>query len=413
MRELAKKRLSANFKQSTKYLALVFNDFFVLALIFIFGAVMFWYAKIMKVLPAGKWYYPLILAGILWIASLPGKLVTLFQEADRQFLFTQDDAVQDYLDEMRGYSRLLPAILIGITAAILYPFASLKVGLNGSNYLFLVLALYWGKMAEQQVVSQEFTFDHRVKRASWLIRGLNLAMLLAALYLIPQIAGIVILIPVAASFFLKKRGEKRQGQVFDWQYAIDYETERKDLVYAAFSLFTDVREKRVNIRRRKYLDFLLPSLKKETANSFLFRRSLLRNPEYLNLLARMTAFIVLISLMIADWTWTVPIAFLILYLTVWQLLPLAKNYDRNIMYRVYPIDQAKKGQDLSRVLSWALFLQAIVVAAVWLIALPKEKILSVGLLLLWTLLLAKAYLPYKTKEVEKRARYGKKSGRRK
>ena len=166
MRELAKKRLSANFKQSTKYLALVFNDFFVLALIFIFGAVMFWYAKIMKVLPAGKWYYPLILAGILWIASLPGKLVTLFQEADRQFLFTQDDAVKDYLDEMRGYSRLLPAILIGITAAILYPFASLKVGLNGSNYLFLVLALYWGKMAEQQVVSQEFTFGHRVKRAS-------------------------------------------------------------------------------------------------------------------------------------------------------------------------------------------------------------------------------------------------------
>ncbi len=127
----------------------------------------------------------------------------------------------------------------------------------------------------------------------------------------------------------------------------------------------------------------------------------------------MTAFIVLISLMIADWTWTVPIAFLILYLTVWQLLPLAENYDRNIMYRVYPIDQAKKGQDLSRVLSWALFLQAIVVAAVWLIALPKEKILSVGLLLLWTLLLAKVYLPYKTKEVEKRARYGKKSGRRK
>ncbi len=62
-------------------------------------------------------------------------------------------------------------------------------------------------MAEQQVVSQEFTFDHRVKRASWLARGLTLAMLLAALYLIPQIAGIVILIPVAASFFLKKEGK--------------------------------------------------------------------------------------------------------------------------------------------------------------------------------------------------------------
>ena len=51
MRELAKKRLQGNFQQSAKYLALVFNDFFVLALIFIFGAVMFWYAQVMKVLP--------------------------------------------------------------------------------------------------------------------------------------------------------------------------------------------------------------------------------------------------------------------------------------------------------------------------------------------------------------------------
>lgn len=58
MRELAKKRLQGNFQQSAKYLALVFNDFFVLALIFIFGAVMFWYAQVMKVLPVKAWYYP-------------------------------------------------------------------------------------------------------------------------------------------------------------------------------------------------------------------------------------------------------------------------------------------------------------------------------------------------------------------
>ena len=62
MRELAKKRLQSNFQQSAKYLALVFNDFFVLALIFIFGAVMFWYAQVMKVLPVKAWYYPLVLS---------------------------------------------------------------------------------------------------------------------------------------------------------------------------------------------------------------------------------------------------------------------------------------------------------------------------------------------------------------
>ncbi|KAA8814960.1 hypothetical protein F1C07_00665, partial [Lactobacillus crispatus] len=34
MRELANRRLSENLKQSVKYLTLVFNDFFILALIF-------------------------------------------------------------------------------------------------------------------------------------------------------------------------------------------------------------------------------------------------------------------------------------------------------------------------------------------------------------------------------------------
>ena len=51
MRELANRRLSENLKQSVKYLTLVFNDFFILALIFLFGALMFWYAQAMRVIP--------------------------------------------------------------------------------------------------------------------------------------------------------------------------------------------------------------------------------------------------------------------------------------------------------------------------------------------------------------------------
>ena len=112
MRELAKKRLQSNFQQSAKYLALVFNDFFVLALIFIFGAVMFWYAQVMKVLPVKVWYYPLVLSSLLWLAYLPGKLVTLLQTADRQFLLATDDRLDDYLAPMRRYSLVLPALLL-------------------------------------------------------------------------------------------------------------------------------------------------------------------------------------------------------------------------------------------------------------------------------------------------------------
>ncbi|WP_304231012.1 ABC transporter permease, partial [Lactobacillus kitasatonis] len=55
MRELAKKRLNENLRQSVKYLTLVFNDFFILALIFLVGALMFWYAEAMKTMPTNLW----------------------------------------------------------------------------------------------------------------------------------------------------------------------------------------------------------------------------------------------------------------------------------------------------------------------------------------------------------------------
>jgi len=67
MRDLAKRRLQENLRQSLKYLVLVFNDFFILALIFLFGALMFWYAQAMKTMPENLWYYRPLVGILLWL----------------------------------------------------------------------------------------------------------------------------------------------------------------------------------------------------------------------------------------------------------------------------------------------------------------------------------------------------------
>lgn len=203
MRELAKKRLQGNFQQSAKYLALVFNDFFVLALIFIFGAVMFWYAQVMKVLPVKAWYYPLVLSALLWLAYLPGKLVTLLQTADRQFLLATDDRLDDYLAPMRRYSLVLPALLLALAGGIMYPFASLKMGLSNLNYFSLVLALFFAKVFEQRAVSRSLTFDHRVKQVTWLIRLVLLALLLVSLYFLSNALYLLLALAVIAVLALR------------------------------------------------------------------------------------------------------------------------------------------------------------------------------------------------------------------
>src|SRR5699024_4519428 len=114
--------------------------------------------------------------------------------------------------------------------------------------------------------------------------------------LIGSLGSYVYPIEVIVLMMMGHLGTKKDKGVFNWRYAVESEKARKDRVYSIFSMFTDVEEKQVTIKRRKYLDFLLPkAIAKENPNLFLYRRSLLRNPEYLNLLVRMTVFAILIS----------------------------------------------------------------------------------------------------------------------
>ena len=175
MRDLAKKRLAANLRQSVKYLTLVFNDFFVLAIIFMFGALMFWYAQAMKTMPRNLWYYPLLLALILWLPTLSGKLVTLLQDADRQFLLTKDDQMEEYLAPMRRYSMYLPTFLLALTGGVMFPFARIKLGISPLSYLLLLLGLGAGKYFDLLWTSRHFDFDHAIARGLRLTRLANLA----------------------------------------------------------------------------------------------------------------------------------------------------------------------------------------------------------------------------------------------
>lgn len=391
MRKLAKERLNANFRQSLKYLTLVFNDFFILALIFLFGALMFWYAQAMRTMPSHLWFYRPLLALILWLPLLTGKLVTLLQRADMQFLFPQDDYMDEYLKPMIGYSMILPTILIIVVGGILFPFATVKAGLTVSSYVILLISVittkYWQLLMEKDNLFR----TNKIHQLLYLV--LPLIILLNGCYF-----SVVSWAIVSFLCFLAARPPRER--LFDWRYAVRSESARKERVYSLFSIFTDVAEKQVVIRRRRYLDFLLPkSIAKENPNLFLYRRSLIRNPEYLNLLVRMTVFAILISWLVGDWRWALGLSALVSVMTAYQLLPMATEFDSNIMYRVYPIVRDKRGQDLVKVLTLGLLMQWLLISIFWLIVLPINLNLmaGIGLLLLVVLLIIYIYLPYHVK----------------
>lgn len=390
MRELAKKRLNENLKQSVKYLTLVFNDFFILALIFLFGALMFWYAQAMKSMPTSLWFYKPLTGLLLWLPLLTGHLVTLLKDADMQFLFTQDERMDEYLKPMFKYSLVLPFILELLLAGILFPFATIKAGLNTPSYILLILTLFFIKVAELDIEQKNLYFGQKIK-FSWISLAALVVSIFTTYYPIIGFA-------IAGLFASVKRNKQL---LFDWRYAIESEKARKDRVYSIFSMFTDVEEKQVTIKRRKYLDFLLPkSIAKENPNLFLYRRSLLRNPEYLNLLVRMTAFAVLISWLVQDWRWALGLSCLVIFLTVYQLLPMATEFDSNIMYRVYPIVRDNRGKDLVKVLNLGLLIQWLLISVFWLVLLPIDSHLgiSIAVLFVFTMIINYGYLSVRVKQ---------------
>lgn len=396
MRNLARKRLQTNLQHSLKYLVLVFNDFFILALIFLFGALMFWYAQSMKKMPVGLWFYRPLVGIILWLTLLTGKLVTLIEPADLQFLLPQDKQIAAYLKPMFNYSLIVPTIILVLLAGILFPFATIKAQISSLEYLCGVIAVFIAKILQLKAMEHNLFFNSKI--ALPMINSVLLLALILSITWPVTIYAVTIILGICAGLIIIK---PRHSALFDWQYAVKQEKKRKNRVYGAFSMFTDVKEKKVTIKRRKYLDFLLPKTnKKENPNRFLYRRSLLRNPENINLLVRMTVFAILISWQVQDWLWALGLSCLVIFLTVYQLLPMANEFDGNIMYRIYPIERAKRGQDLVIVLALALLLQWLIISLFWLLVLPINLNLLVAsvALLVFSLIIGQIYLPVKIKK---------------
>lgn len=253
MQDLAKNRLQKNLQQSLKYLTLVFNDFFILAIIFLFGALMFWYAQSMKKMPPNLYFYKPLVGLILSMPLLIGKLVTLLQAADIQFLLPQDKNMRAYLKIMRSYSLLVPLICLVLIAGILFPFALIKAKIPILSYCLAVLAVFLAKIAQLKVM--EYNLFYNKKISLFLVNTLFF-ITFAVLMMWPKTMFLVVIL--LAIIISGATFKPQNTALFDWQYAVELEQRRKNQVYGVFSMFTDVKERKVKIRRRKYLDFLLP-----------------------------------------------------------------------------------------------------------------------------------------------------------
>lgn len=388
MQKIANKRLNSNARKQIHYLALGFNDFFVLALLLIFGALMFWYAKSIQTWPRNLWYYSPLLALVFSISFGFGSLVTLFEYADQQFLLSLDDQLEFYLKPMLKYSMVLPTIILLLVGGIAFPFAFLRMAIHPINYLILLVDMLLLKHVQHLLQEHSLYFNDKLHYNTIAFAVIGYFLILLG---ISQPLVLLAIIVVAMVYIIR---QPLQG--FNWNKAISQESQRKDRIDNFYSMFTDVQDKKITISRRKYLDFLI-SRKKQTANMFLFQRILLRDPEYSNLLLRMIVFALLLIFMIQDYKLNTFLAAIVIFLTIYQLLPVANIYERNMMYHVQPISRSSRAVDLAKVLQKFILLQWLLISIGLVISSAGnlQSLLYILGLFVLTLILLYVYLPAK------------------
>ena len=183
MKALWQQRFISHVKEQRKFLKLVFNEYFIIALIFMLGAVGFWYSEALNTLPQGVWWAQPVAILIIGLVTLLFHPVTLLQAADEAFLLPQERSLPEYLRSAHSYSLLMPIISLLLLGFFLTPFLARGVGFSLLQVILLVIIAI---IIVITLISNQLTAFYQSSPHHYLLGEniiLNFGILIIAVYL--------------------------------------------------------------------------------------------------------------------------------------------------------------------------------------------------------------------------------------
>ncbi|HIW71925.1 MAG TPA: ABC transporter permease [Candidatus Levilactobacillus faecigallinarum] len=405
MIELFKDRRQRHLREMAKYLRLVFNDFFVFALLFFLGGLAYGYSNLLKTLTAGLWWAPLVALIVLTVAVQFGRFATLIEDADRVFLLPKERAMHAYLVTARRYSLWLAQATQIIVLFIMTPF--LRVTLSWSLTAVLGLAITQVLLKDTLLrldLASAYQVTGQRRMNHWTVKwGVSLIVLAVGLWLNPfGAAGLALIADVAVAVWLRQHWQVQQIR---WREQITSEDNRMLGIYRFFNLFTDVPMVSGTIHRRHYLDGLLRRIpvQHDYAYLYLYSRGMLRGTEFSGLVVRLTVIGMLLLAFIQGQWLPVILTALFIYLIGFQLLPFFQQYDDIVFTHVYPLTWEQRLQSfvtlVTVILSTTAILLWLVVVAANRQLMPAGVTLVVAAVEVWYL--ARVYTPQRLKRAAK------------
>lgn len=332
-----------------KYWRLVFNDHFVIALFFLFGALAYGYSQWLPQLGPQLWWSRWLLAIWFTVLAQLGRLATLVERPDPVFLLPQVSQMQHYLRQAGRYSLVLGELITLAGAFVALPFALTTEKMTTLSIVaaFLVAVMVkasWLDLAQGLISQQWFRYRRWLRLAQW---GLPLAVSLATWLVNPVVGAVVALIVLVISRYRFNPAKL----TIDWPAAVKTEEDRMYSVYRFFNLFTDVPKVQGNVKRRTWANGLIRLLTVSGHPwSYLYVRGVVRNTDISGIIIRLTLLAMAVVFLVPITWLNSALTVLFIYLIATQLMPLFDQFDGNVFTHLYPVSFKERQTDFQSLL---------------------------------------------------------------
>ncbi len=402
MKSIFKNRQRTNFKKNSKYLPYVFNDHFILIVIILIGYLAYLYANNLKIILQIKPFILQVLIIFLLFFELHSfKFVTYLEKPDQNFLLPIINHINDSFVFATVYSLILPVFTFTFTAIILTPILH---GINSSFNFLSILILIFGLTILQWAIFICFQqkIYGKIKDKGFLIcKEIILVCTLALIFL--PCDWLFLLITLTEVILLKCYDHLKPNSILQINIAISEEEKRQSRILRLFSLFIDLPNKQIPVKRRKYLDFF----KKFNSNlQNLFLLTFLRSGNYLGLFLRILIINYIVNFFVKDYIVAIVINFTLLYLLLFQLIPIYQQTIDNIYINIFPIAKLKWQRFFRNWLNKVGYIYILLNVIIMILVSPEHYLIYLTYLiggLILINLMTKIYFPLREKKVRSNA----------
>ncbi|MEE8823973.1 bacterial ABC transporter protein EcsB [Lentilactobacillus sunkii] len=363
MKQLFRQRLTTHLKEMMRYLRLVFNDYFVLALLFVIGGLGYYYSNALKQLHTGLWWAPIVIIGILLVSVQLGRFATLIEAPDYVFLLPREADLYHYLKSGFKYSLSIALSIQVLFWILLMPFIQVTMHVTAIDlYLLLATAV----LLKTTWLNTDFARKYHLKR-QWLSSRFLFRLLVPvvsfglSIYVNYWIGLAVALIALIVSWISRRSWVTRS---LDWTRMISDENSRMHTVYQFFNLFTDVPMLQGSVKRRRYVDGILNRIKLIPKNTYLYLygHGIVRDNEMSGLYVRLLVIGTLLLVFVKGELLPIFLSLLFIYLIGFQMIPFYFHFSDNAFVHVYPITDKYQLMSFQRVLLYLLTTVGVVFA---------------------------------------------------